>query len=908
MENNNRRKKRRATELASPKFQDSLPSSSTSRQSPILTPPQSTSRLQQLLVELRRKIIQGTVNRTPRQRFITSETLERIWTWEVLTEVLTLLSFADSPELISLVGIIRSGLLQTLSILVQIQWQDWASFRERFLETRPGTLRHDRKDSALPHLIEAGKNKVYSRDKPLPFIQAKQAHLGSGGYGIVTKEFIACRQFKSEPYDWEKDEVPVARKQFQAKGDFRKESENLRKIHQTLSGHSRIVKYLAIFTIEDEHDRNFPKQFNILMDLADIDLTHFLLAEEFRTRCGGVVQLLKEASALADAIAWLHRSHTINDNFFVWCHGDLKPDNVLVYFKDAADVGFWKISDFGISSLIERREEQSSRPRTPAFLNVPGAAESVSPAESLAIITGREKAIAQRHPGPYSAPEVEKGHDIGPESDIWSFGCILFQILLRAAGGIELLMELDNKRAAYKNGSTNDHFCQRTAHAGIHLHPSVIEWLQNKNNLSCGSYPDRMMVVDCKNIILRALHLNPKLRPGANWIHEELVKVSSGKGKTSLSVDDLMQSKQPGHSPEATTHAWSSAQNPTFHVTEPVPDTPKRGVTNLTQQQESINQSSSDFSEHSPIGVFRMVDSRLTEQQPLTPQPEASVNQKPSERGWHQRRDPESLSSADTSISSLEARNSEARSMHASPEVFPSGYFPRTGTNSSSSQQVSQVWSIPLEVPRPAIRNPGTNPFHTPADMVTTVVSPEAELVAFVSGTTAFVSTTYSPYSSTSIPAPSNYKWNQAGFAGYFLALRGTTVTSSRSMSTTIFRLYHLSYEGSIIKHNSLAVPSELPSFEMFSVSQHGNLIIATATKVWLCQTFCDLVQQLNVDDMTGAHIQNVWFSTDCSHSFARFLLPNGKHYIRMWRIKDGDLVDQIHYKIVELTRDTARQ
>lgn len=61
----------------------------------------------------------------------------------------------------------------------------------------------------------------------------------------------------------------------------------------------------------------------------------------------------------------------------------------------------------------------------------------------------------------------------------------------------------------------------------------------------------------------------------------------------------------------------------------------------------------------------------------------------------------------------------------------------------------------------------------------------------------------------------------------------------------------------------------------------------------------CDLVQQLNVDDMTGAHIQNVWFSTDCSHSFARFLLPNGKHYIRMWRIKDGDLVDQIHYKIV---------
>ena len=196
----------------------------------------------------------------------------------------------------------------------------------------------------------------------------------------------------------------MARKRFQARGDFRKEADNLAKFNNGLSDHKRIVKYLAMFTIGEETDLWASKEFNILLPLADTDLKQFLYDPLFASRCSEVVPMVREASNLADAIRWLHAGLMVSGQMLVCCHMDLKLDNVLVYFKHpppASVVGWWKISDFGISSMTERQHYASSsrRQATSALLEVP------SPASSLArIITGTVQASVHRAAGPYSAP------------------------------------------------------------------------------------------------------------------------------------------------------------------------------------------------------------------------------------------------------------------------------------------------------------------------------------------------------------------------------------------------------------------------------------------------------------------------------------------------------------------------
>ncbi len=203
--------------------------------------------------------------------------------------------------------------------------------------------------------------------------------------------------------DHSQDEVPVARKWFQGRGDFRKEAKNLAKLNESLSDHKRIVKYLATFTIGDEEDLWASKEFNILLPLADTDLEKFLYEPEYSLKCASITHMIEEASNLADAIRWLHAGLRISGKVLVCCHMDLKLDNVLVYLKHkSAPVGWWKISDFGISSMTERQyETPDPRRPSPSLL---GVREVPSPAESLAHITGTIRTSVRRPAGIYSAP------------------------------------------------------------------------------------------------------------------------------------------------------------------------------------------------------------------------------------------------------------------------------------------------------------------------------------------------------------------------------------------------------------------------------------------------------------------------------------------------------------------------
>lgn len=194
-----------------------------------------------------------------------------------------------------------------------------------------------------------------------------------------------------------------------------------------LSSHERLVKHLAFITTGDDAGSEGSKEFNILLPMANTDLKKLLYEERFSSHCVDLVQLLTEACNVLDALTFLHKERLIEGCFQTFCHMDLKPDNILVYDLEDPQrpAGCWKISDFGISSTSERAPADLLR-----------KISQRSPAASLAAITGNTAMITnQRAAGLYSAPEVHEGGMVGTSSDVWSFGCILTQILARGAGG-----------------------------------------------------------------------------------------------------------------------------------------------------------------------------------------------------------------------------------------------------------------------------------------------------------------------------------------------------------------------------------------------------------------------------------------------------------------------------------------
>jgi serine/threonine protein kinase/Tfp pilus assembly protein PilF len=109
--------------------------------------------------------------------------------------------------------------------------------------------------------------------------------------------------------------------------------------------------------------------------------------------------LLKYLSQVAEGLAKAHAAAIV--------HRDLKPDNIMIT-RD----GYAKILDFGLAKLVENR--------IPSITSE-DAATAMMPARPLSAAGAVMGTVG------YMSPEQAQGKSVDQRSDIFSFGCILFE-------------------------------------------------------------------------------------------------------------------------------------------------------------------------------------------------------------------------------------------------------------------------------------------------------------------------------------------------------------------------------------------------------------------------------------------------------------------------------------------------
>jgi len=184
------------------------------------------------------------------------------------------------------------------------------------------------------------------------------------------------------------------------------------------------------FTTDEDRLARFRREAQLLASLNHPNIGQIYGLEEFDGTCALVMELvdgptladrilesrfsvreaLQIASKIAEALETAHHQGII--------HRDLKPSNIKL--RDDAVV---KVLDFGLAKLVESTSSATSK-------------ATLSPTISLhatraGVILGTAA---------YMAPEQARGKTVDKRADIWSFGCVLYELLTgrRAFGGDEI--------------------------------------------------------------------------------------------------------------------------------------------------------------------------------------------------------------------------------------------------------------------------------------------------------------------------------------------------------------------------------------------------------------------------------------------------------------------------------------
>lgn len=241
--------------------------------------------------------------------------------------------------------------------------------------------------------------------------------------------------------------------------------------------HPNIIELLASYTHGDKHNFLFP----LVRDGSLDALFHKPRPISFQSDEAFYIALC----GLSSAVEKLHHYtlETLKIDL-IGCHYDLKPKNILVRGGD------FVLADFGLSKLKAATESS--------------------------------KSMYEGGAGDYLAPECQDGdenfenHTISRPSDVWSFGCIIAEIITYMQQGSNGIQEFKLKRRV-KIGN-----CLMAAfHAGTRKsNTAVSDWL---SGLEAKSDQSSKLLVQ---LIRSMLDLQPVARPDARHVTSRIRFIS----------------------------------------------------------------------------------------------------------------------------------------------------------------------------------------------------------------------------------------------------------------------------------------------------------------------------------------------------------------------------------------------
>ncbi len=210
------------------------------------------------------------------------------------------------------------------------------------------------------------------------------ALLGAGGMGEVyrARDTKLGREvaLKILPDSFTQDPDRLAR--------FRREAQVLASLNHPHIG--------AIYGLDEADRRQF-----LVLELVDGETLHDRIARGPIP----IEEALPIARQIAEALEAAHEQGII--------HRDLKPANIKV-----RPDGTVKVLDFGLAKLAD--------PVGTGLQSDPSAAQSQSPTITTPAATGMGVILGT---AAYMAPEQARGKAVDKRSDIWAFGCVLYEML-----------------------------------------------------------------------------------------------------------------------------------------------------------------------------------------------------------------------------------------------------------------------------------------------------------------------------------------------------------------------------------------------------------------------------------------------------------------------------------------------
>ena len=224
----------------------------------------------------------------------------------------------------------------------------------------------------------------------------------------------------------------------------------MKELRRCLSDHKRIMVNLVTMV-----DQSSPTStYHIVYELAAYDLNGFLTdmpydlrAKRHATakpeRTGSIYMwpgdLISESVNLADALDYLH-NRLYSKSHVSLSHNDIKPENILVIYPETTNeqdwypVGQWKLADFGLSVVKNKRLSDSHSKHLSAD-NASFSPSNPQQTHRTERPSSVSKAMPARYPGQYTAPELDQKTPQkadGRSADVWSFGCVLSEIITYA--------------------------------------------------------------------------------------------------------------------------------------------------------------------------------------------------------------------------------------------------------------------------------------------------------------------------------------------------------------------------------------------------------------------------------------------------------------------------------------------